>query len=61
MSKYKHFNENERNEIAILLKKGYSIRDMAYGIRRSPSSVSREIKRNKVKGINQSIELHLRV
>lgn len=47
---YTHFKQNERDEIAILLKKGYSLRDIGHALRRSPSSVSREINRNLVKG-----------
>jgi len=48
--RYKHFTKDERNELAILLKKGYSLRDIARVLDRSPASVSREIKRNSVKG-----------
>lgn len=48
--RYTHFRKDERNEIAILLKKGYSVRGIAYALERSPSSVSREIARNSVKG-----------
>lgn len=48
--KYKHFKQNERNEIAILLKKDYSLRDIGYALGRNPSSVSREIKLNSVSG-----------
>ncbi len=51
---YTHFRQNERNEIAILLKKGYSLRDIGHALGRSPSSVSREIKRNSVGGIYYS-------
>ena len=47
---YKHFTKQERDEIFILLNKGYSMRDIGYALKRNPSSVSREIKRNKVKG-----------
>ncbi|MFA6973447.1 MAG: IS30 family transposase [Parcubacteria group bacterium] len=49
--KYKHFKQNERNEIAILLKKDYSLRDIGYALGRNPSSVSREIKLNSVSGV----------
>lgn len=48
--RYKHFNKDERNELAILLKKGYSRREIAEASGRSPSSVSREVKRNSIKG-----------
>lgn len=47
---YNHFTQDERNELAILLKKDYSLRDIADVLNRSPSSVSREIERNSVKG-----------
>jgi IS30 family transposase len=49
MSKnYKHFTSVERKEIFILQKKGYSIRDIAKAIKKNPSSVSRELRRNQV-------------
>lgn len=48
--RYKHFNKDKRNELAILLKKGYSRREIARVLGRSPSSVSREVKRNSVNG-----------
>lgn len=49
MSKnYKHFSSVERKEIFILQKKGYSIRDIAKAIKKNPSSVSRELRRNQV-------------
>lgn len=48
--KYSHFTKHSRNELSILLKKGYSIRDIAKVIGKSPPSVSREIKKNSVNG-----------
>lgn len=52
MSKnYKHFTQDLRDEISILLKKGYSHRDIAKAIGKDHSSVSREIGSNSVKGI----------
>jgi IS30 family transposase len=48
--RYSHFNRTERLELSILLKKGYSVRDIAQALGRNPSSVSREIRRNSVKG-----------
>jgi transposase, IS30 family len=44
--RYKHFSRTERHELSILRKKGYSIRDIAREFGRSPSSVSRELRRN---------------
>ena len=48
--RYKHFSKTDRLEISVLLKKDYSIRDIAGALERNPSSVSREIKRNSVQG-----------
>lgn len=46
--KYKHITQSERLEIALLKKKGFSRRDIARALERSPNSVSREIKLNSV-------------
>ncbi|MBU1131044.1 IS30 family transposase [Patescibacteria group bacterium] len=43
---YQHFKQSDRDEISILLKKGYSHRDIARAIGKNHSSVSREIKTN---------------
>lgn len=48
--RYSHIKKAERLEIAILLKKGYSFRNIADAINKSASSVSREINHNSVKG-----------
>jgi transposase, IS30 family len=45
-----HFSSAERLEISILLKKEYSHRDIAHELGCSQSSVSREIRRNSVRG-----------
>jgi len=47
---YKHFSKTERMELSVLLKKGYSLREIAGVLGRDPSSVSREIERNSVNG-----------
>lgn len=47
---YAHFSKSERNELSILLKKGYSFSEIGRVLRKSHSSVSREIERNSVKG-----------
>lgn len=47
---YAQINKHERNEISVLLKKGYSVRDIGFALKRNPSSISREIKKNSVKG-----------
>lgn len=51
ISKYKHFKQDDRDEISILLKKGYSHRDIAQAIEKNHSSVSREIRANSTNGI----------
>jgi IS30 family transposase len=48
---YTHFSRAERLELAVLRKKGYAIRDIANVLRRSPSSVSRELRSGSVKGV----------
>jgi len=47
---YRHFTKDERSEISILRKKGYSLREIADAIGKHHSSVGRELNRNKVKG-----------
>jgi IS30 family transposase len=49
-TQYNHFTKDERNELSILLKKGYSQRTIAGVLRRSPPSIGREVKRNSVNG-----------
>jgi transposase, IS30 family len=51
MSTYKHFNKDERLHLAILLKRGCSLREIAGVLGRNPSSVSREITSNSVQGV----------
>ena len=53
-----HFSRTERFELSILLKKGYSLRDVGTALVRSPSSVSRELKRNSVNGDYNPIKAH---
>lgn len=45
----KHLTKHERNEIQILYEKRYSIRMIARVLERSPSTISRELRRNRVK------------
>lgn len=45
---YRHFTKNSRSELSILLKKGYSQRDIAKVLGINHSSISREIKENSV-------------
>lgn len=48
--KYAHIKKAERTEIAILLEKGYSKREMARALRRSPNTIAQEVLQNSVKG-----------
>ena len=49
MLPYHHFTLDERKYLQKLLAEGYSIRKAAYALDKSPSSVSREIARNRSK------------
>ena len=49
MNHYNHLTTNERENLLFLTAKGYSIRKIATILRRSPSTVSREIRRNSKK------------
>jgi IS30 family transposase len=43
---YKHLNQEQRYQIAGLRKAGFSLRSLAKEMRLSPSTISREVKRN---------------
>lgn len=47
---YNHFTKDDRNELAILLKKDYFQKEIAEALSKDPSSISREIRRNNVNG-----------
>jgi IS30 family transposase len=49
--KYVGLSSAERSELQILLEKGYSIRNIAAALIRSPNTISREIKVNSVDGV----------
>lgn len=61
--RYTHFSKSERLELSILLKKGYSLREIGRALKRSPSSVSREVKRSRsVQTYNpHNADIHARV
>lgn len=46
---YAHFKQSDRDEISILLNKGFSHHEIANAIQKNHSSVSREIKNNSTK------------
>jgi IS30 family transposase len=43
---YKHLNSDERDHLAVLKSKGKSLREISKLLNRSPSTLSRELKRN---------------
>ncbi|WP_272867471.1 helix-turn-helix domain-containing protein, partial [Thiobacillus denitrificans] len=45
--KYAHLTRDERYQIAILLKAGHKQRDIARIMNRHPSTISRELRRNR--------------
>ncbi|MEI6281089.1 MAG: helix-turn-helix domain-containing protein [bacterium] len=45
----KHLSESEKDQIEILLNKGYSKRAISRVLQRNPDSICEEIKRNSVK------------
>lgn len=56
---YNHLNINERIVIAQLKKSGVPTREIARQLHRSPSTISRELKRNSFKtGINYAVTLY---
>lgn len=58
--RYTHFSKTDRFEISVLLKRGYSHRDISQALGKHHSSVSREIKRNSVNGVYDSRKSHHR-
>jgi IS30 family transposase len=57
MSSYKHFTLDERKYLQQLLADGYSIRKAADALGRNPSSVSRELKRNRSNKPHKTIRI----
>lgn len=48
---YSHITKTERREIALLIEKKYSLRNIARMLKRSLNTISQEIKQNSVKGV----------
>lgn len=46
MTSYSHFSPAERQSLAIWRREGLSMREIAWRLRRSPSTISRELRRN---------------
>jgi len=53
-----HLIKTERQEIYLLKQKGYSLREIAKALARSPSTISREIQRNAVFGKYHPAKAH---
>lgn len=56
--RYTHFSKTERLEISVLLKRGYSHREIGLAFGKHHSSVSREIKKNSVNGVYDPHQAH---
>lgn len=56
--RYTHFNKTERLEISVLLKRGYSHREIGSALGKHHSSISREIKENSVNGVYDPHKAH---
>ena len=52
MKKYHHINEQERAILLLELESGTSLRRVAYKLKRHPSTLSRELKRNSLTATN---------
>ncbi|OIP81725.1 hypothetical protein COW94_01490 [Candidatus Peregrinibacteria bacterium CG22_combo_CG10-13_8_21_14_all_44_10] len=60
MKTYKHYTKAERLELSILLRKGYSKRDIGIVLGRSHSGVVREIQKNSTNGKYDPHKAHLK-
>ena len=60
MKPYTHFSSYEREKLQTELTKQKSMRQIAYEMNRSPSSITREIKRNSVKDGYGAIRAHIK-
>ena len=64
MKTFNHLSLEEREKITVLQSKGYSIRSIALELKRSPSTISRELNRSNAlffRGIYIGSQTHLRV
>ena len=58
MSSSKKLTKAERGEISILLERGFSQREIATALGRSPNTVSYEIRENSTKGVYDPVKAH---
>lgn len=56
--KYGHITQTERLELAVLLRRGYGLREIGRVLSRSPSSISTELKNNRVRGVYDPRKAH---
>lgn len=56
--KWKNISAVERSEISILRSRGYSLRSIAAGLRRSPNTISYEIRKNKTRNVYEPKKAH---
>lgn len=47
---YRHITKTERLEVAVLKRRGYCLREIARVLKRSPGTISEEMKRNSTRG-----------
>lgn len=60
MKNYKHYTRAERLELGILLRKGYSKREIGIALGRSHSSIVREVQKNSTNGEYDPSKAHLK-
>ena len=60
MKSYTHFTLSERESLQLFLEQDLSIREIARCLNRNPSSVSREIKRNRSNNFIYSSQKEMR-
>ena len=58
MSSSKKLTKAERGEISILLERGFSQREIATALGRSPNTISYEIRENSTKGVYDPVKAH---
>jgi len=61
MKKYKHLSFEERFAVEKLFNSDVAIREIATFLRRSPNTISRELRKNVVKGIYSAAKAHQKV
>ncbi len=60
MGKYQHLTQEERDKLAVLRSKGWTLRDIGEAVGRDPGTLSRELKRNGPRGLYLPHKAHER-